>query len=113
METAALAVYYHAAQMIKAGKSREEIITDLIEKGISRETANNMLDKLDESRANVARNRGYRNLFLGVVLIVLMILPIFGLIVPQVTGTALGVAVLILGCGFFAAVRGIMQIIGL
>ena len=112
MENAALALYYHAAQMIKAGKAREEIITDLIGKGINRETAENMLDKLNQSRGNVARQSGYRNAALGAAVSILAALPILGILVPQVTGTAFGVAVLLLGIGLVILVRGVLQIVG-
>lgn len=113
METAALALYYHAAQMIKAGQSRDDIITELISKGINRDTAENMLVKLNQSRTNVTRQTGYRNAFIGAVLIVLMLLPIFGIFVPKVVGTSLTIALAIIGCGIFALGRGLMQIIGL
>jgi hypothetical protein len=113
MENAALALYYHAAQLIKAGKSRDEIITELTSKGINRDTAENMLNKLDKSRANVARQHGLRNMALGGAVSVLAALPLLGILVPAVTGTAFGVAVLLLGIGLFILGRGILQIIGI
>lgn len=111
MEQVALAFYFHAATMIKAGKSRKEILKDLTSKGVSLETAQTMLDKLDQSRANVARRNGYRNAFIGGVLIALMMMPILGLI--EVTGATFFVAIILLSCGIFAFLRGIMQITGL
>ena len=113
MENAALALYYHAAQMIKEGKSDEEVLEDLVSKGVNPETAASMLEKLNESRANVAQRRGYRNVFIGIVLIVLMIFPISGIGVPQVFEVMLGIALLIMGYGIYTLGRGIMQITGL
>lgn len=113
MENAALALYYHAAQMIKEGKSDEEVLQDLVSKGVNPETAANMLKKLNESRSNVAQRRGYRNVFSGAVLIILMIFPVFGIGMQQVYDVTLGIALLIMGCGIFVLGRGIMQITGL
>jgi len=61
METAALAIYYHVAQMIKEGKTEQEILNILEEQGIKPETAHKMLAKLNESRSNVTRTYGRRN----------------------------------------------------
>lgn len=113
MENAALALYYHAAQMIKDGKSNEDILEDLISKGVSRETAATMLEKLNQSRANVAKQSGYRNAAIGMVLVVLASLPVFGIGIAQASGVPLGIAFLLMGCGIYALGRGIMQITGL
>lgn len=113
LEEAALAFYYHAAKMIKEGKSRKDIIKDLTSKGVSQKTAENMLDKLDQSRVNVAKRSGYRNAFVGVVIIIMMILPLFGIGIAKVVGTSFTIAIILLGCGIFALGRGIMQITGL
>jgi hypothetical protein len=113
MEQVALAFYFHAATMIKEGKSRKEILKDLTSKGVSLETAENMLDKIELSRANVARRSGYRNAFIGTVLIGLMLIPLLGIGILQVTGAMFFVAIIILSCGIFAFGRGIMQITGL
>jgi len=113
LENAALALYYHVAQMIKAGKSREDIITELVRQGVNRETAESMLDRLDKSRAKVARQNGYRNAFIGIVVTTMGLLPIAGILVPRAEGGTLFAAVIILGCGVFALGRGLMQITGL
>jgi hypothetical protein len=113
MEEAALALYYHAAQLIKQGKSREAIITELMSKGINRETAEKMLAKLDVSRANVARKSGYRNLGLGTIVIVLSVIPLFGLTGTQAQGWQFAAAILLLAIGILQAGRGIMQITGM
>lgn len=112
MEEAALALYYHAAEMIKAGKNRQEIEQHLIEnKGLKPETARLMLDKLDVSRANVARRSGYRNLIMGILLILAVLIMFF-------TGTqeSLPSLVLELVLALFGArliLRGGLQITGL
>jgi hypothetical protein len=113
MEEAALALYYHAAQLIKQGKSREAIITELMSKGINRETAERMLAKLDVSRANVARKSGYRNLGLGALVIVLSLVPLFGITGTQAEGWQFVAAIVLLGLGILQAGRGIMQITGM
>jgi uncharacterized membrane protein len=113
LEEAALAFYYHAATMIKEGKSRKDILKDLTSKGVSRETAENMLDKLEQSRVNVAQRSGYRNTFIGVVLIIMMIPPLFGIGIVKVAGVSFVSALIFMACGVFALGRGIMQITGL
>lgn len=113
LEEAALAFYFHAATMIKEGKSRKDILKDLTSKGVSQETAESMLEKLEQSRVNVAKRSGYRNAFIGIVLIIFMILPLFGIGISQATGVTFALALVFLACGVFALGRGIMQITGL
>jgi hypothetical protein len=113
METAALALYYHAAQLIKAGKSHKDIIEELVSKGVNRDTAENMLTKLNQSRSNVARKQGYRNVLIGVVISIVTIPPVFGLFVPQFYGIAFGTAVFVWIFGLFLLIRGILQISGI
>jgi hypothetical protein len=113
MEAAALALYYHAAQLIKEGKSREEVVDDLVSKGVQRATAENMLDKLNQSRANVARQRGYRNILFAIGLILVALLPLLGIMMPKLVGVTLIIPLLMLAYGIFLLGRGLMQIIGL
>ncbi|MEL6309521.1 MAG: hypothetical protein AAFV98_19930 [Chloroflexota bacterium] len=113
MKNAALALYYYAAERIKEGKSRAAVIDDLMQKGIGREIAENMLDKLDESRTNVTRQYGYRNAVFGGVMLVLFGLPLLGIFVPQVTGIVQFIVILLVAVGVFFLARGIMQIVGL
>jgi hypothetical protein len=112
MEKAALALYYYAAELIKQGMPREDIVNALIAKGINRETAERMLAKLDVSRANVARRAGYRNLFLGGIAVLLSILPLFGIAGPPAEGFSFWVAIAVLAIGLIQAGRGILQIMG-
>ncbi len=116
MQQAAIALYYHAAQMIKAGKSREEIERHLIhDKGIKPQTARNMLDKLNESRANVARRAGYRNIIMAVLVLMLGITILTGIggDGSGATGIRQFVAMLIIVAGGMFGVRALMQIFGL
>lgn len=112
IEKAALALYYHAAELIKQGMPREEIIKNLMSKGINRESAEKMLAKLDVSRANVARKAGYRNLMLGGLVVLFCILPLFGFIGEPAQGWLFWSLILVLGVGLIQAGRGIMQIMG-
>lgn len=116
MQQAAIALYYHAAQMIKEGKSREEIERHLIhDKGIKPQTARNMLDKLNESRANVARRAGYRNIIMAVLVLMLGITILTGIggDGSGATGIRQFVAMLIIVAGGMFGVRALMQIFGL
>ena len=114
MENAALALYYHAAQMIKEGKTREQIERHLIhDKGVSPKTAKIMLDKLNESRVNVARQLGWRNAATGVFVIAAALIILFGVFSGErATGLLLGICILLLLGGGFLGVRGGMQIAG-
>jgi hypothetical protein len=65
LKDAALALYYHVAQLIKSGKTHQEIEALLVAQGVKPETAQMMLAKLDASRLNVTRRMGRRNMFIG------------------------------------------------
>ncbi|MCA9912735.1 MAG: hypothetical protein KC496_05285 [Anaerolineae bacterium] len=110
LETAALAVYYHAAQLLQDGKSHAEIEAKLVQQGIRREQAQMILQRLEQSRMSVARGRGRRHIFLGLVLVGLLILPLFGIGVPAVTGGQLVIALILLGCGLYILGRGLFFI---
>jgi len=113
MEDAALALYYHAAQLIKEGRSQDAIVRELVKRGVSSETARKMLAKLEQSQVNVAQRSGYRNVLIGTTLMLLMLIPLFGIGVDPVAGTYLSITILFLGGGLFALGRGILQILGL
>lgn len=112
MENMAMALYVHAAQLIKAGKSRKEIKKQLMAQGINAETAETVLTRLAESQANVARKAGYRNLAAGIFIIVMSALLLTGVI--TVASGVLGsvVAAGLLLAGIYFAGRGVMQING-
>lgn len=113
MEQVAYALYYHAAEMIKAGKSREEIVEALVQKGVKQQTARNMLDKLGDARVLVARRAGRRNVALGLIIAVLGLSLVLGAFGPALTGVSLIIAwaAVIFGSGWL--IRGMMQITGL
>ncbi len=109
MESAALAVYYHAAQLIKDGHSRDEIIRQLMKQGLSYDTANTVLDKLAQSQVNVARRSGKRNVLTGGTIVVFTFLSILGIGVEQITGIALIPVVIIMLVGLYILGRGVLQ----
>lgn len=109
MESAALAVYFHAAEMIKAGRSRDEIIQQLMKQGLSYDTAVTVLDKLAQSQVNVARRSGKRNILTGGTIVVFTVLAMLGIGVEQITGLALIPVILILIGGLFVLGRGLLQ----
>lgn len=112
LKNAALALYYYAAERIKEGNSREAVIDDLMKKGVGRDTAESMLDKLNTSRDNVTRRYGYRNALFGSAVMLLFGLPLLGIAVPQVTGIMQLIVILLVAVGMFFLVRGIMQMAG-
>ena len=105
----ALALYYHIAEMIKAGKSHAEIEAALERQGVRRDTARQMLAKLEASRSNVTRRHGRRNIWLGgsiatagVIMLVVLTQgnPTLG---PQITGW------LLFAGGIVWMLRGLLQ----
>ena len=112
LQNAAMALYVHAAQMIKAGKSRDAILNDLVRQGVSMDTAKVILERLNQSRDNVTRRYGYRNAFIGVILIVLMTVSLLGIGIDRATGASYAVGLLVLACGVLALGRGLLQIYG-
>ncbi len=110
LETAALAVYYHAAQLLQDGESHAEIEAKLVQQGISKQQAQTILRRLEQSRRSVARRRGWRNIFTGGVLVGLLLLPLFGIGVPAVSGGQLLFALLLLLCGLYILGRGLFFI---
>lgn len=78
VKDAALAVYYHAAQLLKAGRSPQEVEALLVEQGIKPETARKMLTKLGTAQIKVARRMGGRNVAFGAALMLLGLLLVTG-----------------------------------
>jgi hypothetical protein len=108
LEKAALALYYYAAQQLKAGKSDGDIHQDLMSKGVSAERATQMLARLRQSSQRMARQAGYRHMGVGAINLVLgfsLLLGGIGGIVSILAWTAMGI-----GFAFFA--RGMLKVIG-
>lgn len=113
MESAVLGLYVHAAQRIKEGATYDEIEEELMQMGMKRETAQTLLQRLDESRDNVTRRKGYRNAFIGAVTTAAALSLAFGVFGP-ITNVAVQVMTfVILLCGVYALVRGVMQIMSM
>ena len=73
-----------------------------------------MLDKLNQSRANVARRLGWRNAITGGFVVAASLLIIFGIFSGErATGIALIICVLLLMIGGWFVLRGTMQITGM
>lgn len=112
MENMAMALYVHAAELIKAGKSRKEIKKQLMAQGITADTAETILTRLAESQVNVARKAGYRNALAGAFIIVMSVLLLTGVITLSsgLLGSIVTVGLLL--AGIYFAGRGVLQING-
>lgn len=110
METVALAVYYHAAQLLQDGKTHAEIETQLMQQGLSQERAQMILRRLEQSRRSITRRRGWRQISMGGVLIVLLLIPLFGIGVPVVTGYPVSIVLILLVFGLYVLGRGLFLI---
>lgn len=108
LEKAALALYYYAAQQLKAGKDEAQIEQDLMSKGVSAERAHEMLARLRQSRQRMARQTGYRQMGVGAINLVLG----FALLLGGVGGVVSILAFVAMGIGFAFFARGMLHIIG-
>lgn len=113
MEQAAIALYFHAAQMIKEGLSEEEVIENLTNQGVSRETAEMMMRRIETSRDNVTKRFGTRNVISGAVVTALGLLLWFGPFDVATDILRQSVGFIIFGIGSFVLVRGLLQVSGL
>ncbi|GAB5493281.1 MAG: hypothetical protein Phog2KO_34960 [Phototrophicaceae bacterium] len=113
LENAALALYYYAAELVKEGKTSDEVVAILVERGVSQESAETIMTRLNISRDNVARRSGYRSIGFGMFIIILMLLPLFGIFLPTATGASVIILILVMAVGFVIVGRGVMQVLGL
>ena len=111
LENMAMALYVYAAQLVKEGKTRQQIIDNLMERGVSRESAETIMTRLNESRNNVTRRSAYYYLGFGIVLIILSLLPLFGIVVQQVDGIGTAIAILLMAIGVVILIRGVLKYI--
>jgi len=110
LETAALAVYYHAAEMLQDGKSHAEIEAQLVQQGISADQAKRILARLEKSRTNLVRRRGWRNVVLGAILTGILLLPMLGIGMTAFSGNQQLFGAIFLGCGLLILGRGLRQV---
>ena len=59
------AVYKHAANMMMGGKSRHQIVEDLMEKGLDAETASAVVTNLKQMKKEAEAGRGKKNMLFG------------------------------------------------
>ncbi len=113
LEDLALALYYRVAELLKAGKNRDQIIYEMGLQGVKRETVEMMLERLKVSQRNVERRRGWTNVFVGAVILFLSLGLTFGWFgLPYVGGLAIIPALIALAAGAYWFVRGLLQVAG-
>lgn len=111
LEDAALALYYRAAELLKAGKRQEEVIWELTKQGVKRETAQKMLARIAESQRRVEVRQGWRNVFVGGVLTFFALGLTFGWFgFAPANGLAIFPTLAGLGAGCYWLVRGLLQL---
>jgi len=64
-EQVARAVFLDAVQLIKAGQSRSQVTSQLVAKGVDRESADALVGELLKARGTVLFESGERNMFVG------------------------------------------------
>lgn len=113
MQELALALYYRVAELLKAGKTREQIIYEMGIQGVRRETVERMLERLGQSQRNVQRRQGGVHVAIGAVITVLALGLTFGWFgLPYANGLAIFPALLALGIGGYWLVRGLFEVAG-
>ncbi len=110
LEKVAMALYVYAAQLVKEGKTHDQIIDILVQRGINPESAETIMTRLNQSRDNVTRRSGYINLVFGAIVIVLSLFPLFGVIVPQSDPIGIVIAILMMAVGIVIAGRGALKV---
>lgn len=113
MQQLALALYYRVAELLKAGKTREQIIYEMGVQGVKRETVERMLDRLHQSQRNVQRRTGRTHVFIGAIISLLALGLTFGWFgLPYANGFAIFPTLIALGIGGYWLVRGLFEVAG-
>jgi len=110
LEQVAMALYVYAAQLIKEGKSSEQVIEILKERGLTQEAAETIMTRLNESRDNVTKRGGYVQILFGAFVTVLGALPLFGVLVEQAEGLSTIIAILVMAIGIVIIGRGVLKV---
>jgi len=109
----ALALYYRVAELVKDGKTRDQIIYEMGLKGVRRDTVERMLERLAQSQRSVQRQRGWRHLVLGGVITTAALGLTFGLFgFAPANALAIFPTLVGLGVGGYWVVRGIFEVAG-
>lgn len=109
----ALALYYHVAELVKAGKTRDQIIYEMGLQGVKRDTVEKMLARLADSQRSVQRQQGWRHVALGGVVMLAALGLTFG-IFGFVPANALAIfpTLVGLGVGVYWLARGVFEVVG-
>ncbi len=114
MQDLALALYYRVAELVKAGKTREQIIAQMGLQGVRKETVEMMLDRLAASRRNVEKRRGRLSIAVGGLITLLALGLLFGWFgLPVANDRACLPAMVALGVGGYWLVRGMLDVMNL
>lgn len=109
----ALALYYHMAELVKAGKTREQIVYEMGLKGVKRDTVEKMLARLEASQRSVQRQQGWRHIALGGVVTFIALGLTFGLFgFAPANAIAIFPTLIALAIGGYWLVRGLLEIAG-
>jgi hypothetical protein len=114
MQDLALALYYRVAELVKAGKTREQIIAQMGLQGVRKETVEMMLDRLAASRRNMEKRRGRLSIAVGGLITLLALGLLFGWFgLPVANDLAFLPAMIALGVGGYWLVRGMLDVMNL
>lgn len=109
----ALALYYRVAELVKAGKTREQIIYEMGRQGVKRDTVEKMLARLAESQRSVQRQQGWRHIVLGGVVTFVALGLTFGIFgFAPANALAIFPTLVALAIGGYWLVRGLFEVAG-
>jgi hypothetical protein len=108
-----LALYYRVAELVKDGKTRDQIIYEMGLKGVRRDTVERMLERLAQSQRSVQRQQGWRHLALGGAITLMALGLTFGLFgFAPANALAIFPTLVGLGIGGYWIVRGVFEVVG-
>lgn len=100
-------LFNFAAEKMVAGQSNGQVIQDLIEIGVEREMAENIVNELDKVRRDANRKEGYKSMALGA------LIGIIGLVITIATMAGGGGGIIAYGAIIVGAIqffRGVYQV---
>ncbi len=109
----ALALYYRVAELVKAGKTRDQIIYEMGLQGVKRDTVEKMLARLADSQRSVQRQQGWRHVVLGGAVTLAALGLTFGIFgFAPANALAIFPTLVGLGIGGYWLVRGVFEVAG-
>src|SRR5262249_50404118 len=103
-EKAVYAAFNAAVEMRKKGLTYQQIEQDLVERGIHKQTASSMIQKLKQGRKKEMRSAGFRNMGIGAVVFAVGLIVSIGSFLRAISSPTGGLYVIAFGLVILGAV---------